>query len=67
MAGLVGVVDSSDLMLQGAVCSTLPVMLPGGAGRGLEGDGGLSMTGENGAVILGGGVQWSHHLDVIVH
>ena len=27
-------------------------MLPGGGGRGLEGDGGLSMMGENGAISL---------------
>src|SRR5260370_42701063 len=35
-------------------CSASLVMLPGGGGRGLEGDGGLSMTGENGAANLEG-------------
>ena len=30
------------------------VMVPRGAGRGLEGDGGLLMTGENGVINQGG-------------
>jgi len=35
-------------------CSASLVMLAGGGGRGLEGDGGLSMMGENGGANLEG-------------